>query len=125
MRFRTTTITALITALACIAVPASASAKFFSGTSFWNTPLSDNAPLDSRSAAWTQHLQSKVTTYGSWINTNHFSTPVYTVPADAPRTWVWVENYGSQYNQPFVSVPMPANPVPSNDTDHHIVIWQP
>ena len=124
MRFRSTLTVILVVLAAAVAVPATASAKFFSPGSFWNSPLAPNAALDSRSPAWVTHLRDKVTTYGQWINTDHFSSPIYTVPADAPRTWVWVQNYGD-YNQPFMSVPMPANPVPSNDTDHHIIIWQP
>src|SRR3954471_13359614 len=122
MRFRRTLSLALVIAAACAAIPASASAKFFSNTSFWNAPLSRTAALDSRSPAWVTHLRDKVTTSGSWINTDHFSAPIYTVPANQPRTWVWIENWADQYQQPFVSVPMPANPVPSNDTDHHIII---
>src|SRR3954447_11431965 len=125
MRFRSTLIAALAVAATTVAIPATASAKFFSPHSFWNAPLSKSAALDTRSPAWVQHLRDKVTTYGSWINTDHFSTPIYTVPANQARTWVYIENWADQYQQPFVSVPMPANPVPSNDTDHHIIISQP
>jgi hypothetical protein len=125
MRLRILTLSLTIALALCAAAPLAAEARFFSPSSFWNTSLSSTAQLDARSPAWVQHLNERVGTYLSWINTTEYSTPIYTVPANQPRTWVYIEGWADQYQSPFVSVPMPANPIPADGTDHHIVISQP
>src|SRR5712691_1131745 len=54
----------------------------FSPTSFWNTQLAPAAQLDANSAALAADLATQERTWGAWINTTSYSTPVYVVPAN-------------------------------------------
>lgn len=124
LRVRRLSLSLVLTAICMAGFSASAQA-YFSPTSFWNTPLGKNAAIDSRSPAWVTHMQEKVDTYLPWINTTQYGVPLYTVPASQPRTWVWIEKYNDSYQGDFLSVPIPENAQASNDTDHHLAIWQP
>jgi hypothetical protein len=65
----------------------------FSPTSFWNRPIADDAPLASDSedlvAAFNHQWQTYYGTVG--INTDAYSIPIYTVPADQPTVSVSTE----------------------------------
>jgi hypothetical protein len=80
----------LLPALLCAAAlaPSTASAAVFARGSVWNAPLSASAPLDRDSAALVAGLDRQVAAYKPWINTDRFSTPVYTVPASQRRVKV-------------------------------------
>jgi hypothetical protein len=112
--------------LAAIA-PASASANYFSPNSFWNKQLSSTAALDARSATWVQDLQSQVNQYGPWINTTHYSVPIYTVSATQTPVQVKMDgrNWDPKYWVDFAAVPLPDNAQPAAGTDEHLVVYQP
>ncbi len=119
---------ALIVASASLALAAAApaSAQWMSPTSFWNTPLSANAPLDARSSTWADHMVAKVNQYGKWINTTSYSTPIYTVPADQPLVPVKIDWPTALYDAEFESgVPVPAGLVPAAGQDARVAIYQP
>ncbi|HEV3229402.1 MAG TPA: hypothetical protein VGY97_08010 [Solirubrobacteraceae bacterium] len=61
------------------------------------------------------------------MNTDKWSVPVYTVPADQPRMPVTLDDPGSdpQLADAFEQVPVPAGARPADGTDHQLVIWQP
>src|SRR5947208_2005471 len=106
-------VVAAILAVAVLA-PATASANYFSPSSFWNQRLSSTAALDARSGTWVQHLQSQVTQYGQWINTTQYSVPIYTVPSTQTLVQVKMDlrAWDTQYWSDFAAVPLPddANP---------------
>jgi hypothetical protein len=106
--------------------------RFFSPTSFWNTPLPDKAPLDPESARLTKAFDAEVeseqaTGDGPWIGTTRYSVPIYTVGAQQPTVQVQLD---SRYPAPalrsaFEAVPLPPGARPSGGTDGHLVVWQP
>jgi hypothetical protein len=114
-------------ALAAVIAPSSAAADAppFAATSVWNAPLAPSAPIGANSAALVTELQRQVTTYGTWINTNQYSTPVYIVPADQPLVYVTLSVFSPTLQTAFASVPLPANAVPARGSDQHLVVWQP
>ena len=107
--------------------PAAPAPAFFSPDSFWNAPLPDDAPIDEGSAARVAELERQVEEFGGWINTDQFSTPLYTVAADQPLTTVALNRPGCcpQVEADFREVPLPADAVPADGTDAHLTVWQP
>ena len=106
--------------------------RFFSPTSFWNTPLPADAVLDPRSAEMTAALDTEVQREirdgkGPAINTTAFSVPIYTVPADQPTVEVNLRQSSpaAALRSAWRSVPLPDNAEPAAGTDHHLVVWQP
>lgn len=101
--------------------------RFFSPSSFWNTPLADNARLDPASAAITADLLTQLDRGAEWINTDGFSTPIYTVSANQPRIPVELTRSFSHPGvlDAFSSVPMPSNARPSVGFDGYLVVHQP
>ena len=105
--------------------------RFFSPTSFWNTPLPDRAPLDPESARLTKAFDAEVESEQAsgdapWIGTTRYSVPIYTVGAQQPTVPVQLD---SQYAAPalrsaFAAVPLPPGARPSASTDGHLVLWQ-
>jgi hypothetical protein len=102
---------------------------FFAPTNVWNAPLSQSAPLASYSATMVGLLNQDVSTYGTWIATNSFSEPVYTVPATQPNVPVTLQSITSVDAQTlqaaFQSVPLPPDARPADGTDQNLVVWQP
>ena len=106
----------------------------FSATSFWNTPLPDNAPLHPNSSVYVQNIVRQVrthySTYGD-ISTYSYTPPIYVVPDDTPPVKVRhsdCTNGGSidtGLESQFAAVPIPADAVPSEGTDSQMVIYQP
>jgi len=102
----------------------------FSASSFWNTALPADAPLapNSRDLVASFNKQWR-TFYGNvGINSNDFSIPVYTVPADQPTVSVSVAqgcNSDPALLDQLSAVPLPEDAQPANGSDHTIVIWQP
>jgi hypothetical protein len=130
MRLPTFSCTAVValafaTTTVMIAQPAAAASLPFAPSSAWNAPLAADAPLAANSPALVAELQRQVTTYGTWINTRQYSTPVYTVPADQPRVPVTLDTYMPTLQQSFLSVPIPDNAAPAKGSDAHLTVWQP
>ncbi|MEA2426079.1 MAG: hypothetical protein QOH13_2489 [Thermoleophilaceae bacterium] len=100
--------------------------RWFAASSFWNKPLTADAPLDRRSGDWVAHIVGKVAAAGhSWINTNSYSVPIYTVPADQPRVQVKIDWATAGYDEQFKSVPVPPGLIPAAGDDARVAIWQP
>ncbi len=99
---------------------------FFSPTSIWNAPVPASAALDPRSDALVADLLRQVA-WGPWINTDEYSTPIYTVPAGMRTVKIALTN---SYRDPKVvaalaAVPIPPGARPSAGSDGHLVLWQP
>ncbi len=105
--------------------PAPEGGRPFADSSFWNTPLDADAPLDPASDAITADLRRQVEAYGAWMNTDRFSTPVYVVPDDAPTVAVSMGIPDPKLQSRVEAVPIPETAVPARGTDRHLVIWQP
>ncbi|HXV06343.1 MAG TPA: hypothetical protein VFP23_10615, partial [Solirubrobacterales bacterium] len=113
------------------AVPA-AHFRFFSRSSFWNTPLPADAELDPASSQLAGAFAAEVereARAGSppWINTTDYSVPIYRVPLRQPVVRV---ELSSRYRAPALQaawrrVPLPADAQPAAGTDHSLVVWQP
>jgi hypothetical protein len=106
----------------------------FSPSSVWNARIPASAPLAPNSAALIATLQREVLTYGPWINSYAWSTPVYQVPANQPTVAVTVDWAPAMWTNPadaavlasqLSAVPIPAYAQPAAGTDRHLVIWQP
>ena len=101
----------------------------FSPTSFWNTPVAANAPLDPNSSALVTSLAAQERSWGAWINTTSYSTPVYVVPASQGGVRVQIDHTPSPnveaLQQDMQKVPIPAGAKPASGTDSRMVIWQP
>lgn len=110
-----------ISAAAASAVPSNP----FSPTSFWNAPLPSNAPIDPNSQTYVNDLNSQISQYGLWMNTNQYSTPAYVVPADQPTVKVTLDTWGPDLQQQFDAVPIPAGATAAAGTDEHMTVWQP
>jgi len=114
--------------------PASGEApfRFFSPSSFWNTPVAAGEALDPDSAAITGAFEATIAHErqagnGPWINTTDYSVPIYTVPADQPTVAVQLASSfsSSALQSAWSEVPMPIDAHPSDDTDATLVVWQP
>jgi hypothetical protein len=106
--------------------------RFFSATSAWNEPVPVNAPLDPNSAAAVGFLNEAVAEEeqrgkGPEINTDYYSVPIYTVPADQPVVSVRLTSQPSEsvLQSAWSAVPLPPNAQPAAGTDGHLVVWQP
>ena len=127
----TTTTPTLSTTAPLTATTASpAQPTIFSLTSVWNQPLADDAALDPQSSTYVSDLLSQVSSYGLWMNTYQYSTPVYTVPADQPTVSVKLDTSPSPQATALRAswqqqVPIPPNAKAAAGTDEHMVIYQP
>jgi hypothetical protein len=97
----------------------------FSPTSVWNASLSRRAPINRQSRVLARELVSQVRTYGSWMNTQSYSTPVYVVGANAQTQRVNLSTWGPDLQQAFDAVPIPADAQSSTGTDEQMTVWQP
>ena len=105
--------------------PAAAAPRPFAPTSFWNAPLRADAPLDPASPRYAAELAQQVRTYGPWINTTKFSSPVYTVGAHEQTVRVTLDKRDPGLQAAWERVPIPRGARPAAGTDHTMVIWQP
>jgi hypothetical protein len=106
--------------------------RFFSPSSFWNMPLTDNAPLDPRSteivgtfeAEVAREQQAKI---GPWISSVSYGVPIYTVVADQPTVRVVLDHDPSvpALQAAWNAVPLPPSAQSAAGTDGHLVVWQP
>jgi hypothetical protein len=115
---------ALVGASVLGAAPAQAD-QIFAPTSVWNAPLAANAPLASNSSTLASALKQQVTTYGAYIDTTKYSTPVYTVPVGQPMVNITVDSKSTVVRSVLSSAPLPAGAKPAVGSDGHLVIWQP
>jgi hypothetical protein len=106
--------------------------RFFAPTSFWNRPLSANAPLDPSSSATVSAFDGEIAQeeearHGPWINTTSYSVPIYTVPANQPTVNVALEPSltAPALQSAWSAVPLPSNARPAAGTDSALVVWQP
>jgi hypothetical protein len=105
----------------------------FAASGPWGVPLPADAPLDPRSPAIVTNLVSQVRhPYGTGLlNTDRYSSPIYTVPAGQARVNVAWTNcvHAGALSPAFATaasgVPIPAGATPSIGTDAEMVIWQP
>jgi hypothetical protein len=108
--------------------------RFFAPTSFWNTLVPSNAPLDPSSSevmkdlnAELQHAKETGIGPKTTIETTSYSVPVYTVPANQPLVRVALNNPTSipALVQAWSAVPLPANPKAAAGSDGFLTVWQP
>ncbi len=105
----------------------------FAPTSFWYTPIPENATLHANSAGFVQEfLNQKKTYYGTVnINTDAYSSPVYVVDASVAPVKV---SYWNCQNKTYIdpslaqqweAVPIPAYAEAAGGTDAEMTIYQP
>jgi hypothetical protein len=106
----------------------------FASTGPWCTPLPTQTPLASNSAAVVANIQLDVkNNYGTFaINTDTYSTPIYTIPPQGAPSTNWAfddcQQKGSvpaNFAAVLTGVPTPAGMVPSMGTDGEITIYDP
>jgi hypothetical protein len=107
-----------------MSTPASA-VKLFAPGSFWNTPLSPQAPIAPASESLVADLEAQVTNEGAWINTYQYSVPVYTVPAGQPTVRVQLDSGYTPLQTDFAAVPLPSHARPAPGADAHLSVFQP
>ena len=107
--------------------------RFFGPSTFWNTPLPADAPLDPTSDSLTAELVREVNDgYSSGqpptINTTSYTPPVYTAGAARPHVPVHLDRppgYAPSLAASFSSVPLPLNAQEDPTSDGNLVVWQP
>lgn len=117
----TTTPSDALTAAQASTVPSNP----FAPTSFWNAALPANAPIDANSQTYVNDLVSQIHSYGLWMNTTAYSTPVYVVPADQPTVKVTLDTWGPDLQSAWNAVPIPTGAVAAAGTDQSMTVWQP
>ena len=73
----------------------------FSPTSFWNTPIPADAPLDPSSQGYVNELLRQIKAYGPWLNTTTYSVPVYVVAANQATQHVTLDTWGPDLQAAF------------------------
>ena len=118
---------ALALFVSVVVAPAASAAPPFAPDSFWNTPVPSDAPIDPRSADYVAEIQRQLTVVDPYINTNRYSAPVYTVPADHPTVPVVLDSpyAAADLRAAWEQVPIPADAAPAQGTDGHMVVYQP
>ena len=103
----------------------------FAASSIWNAPLAPNVPVAGNSAALVGELERQVSRYGTWINTDSYSTPIYTVAVSQPRVPVTLDTPPTNPSAAKLAgvfrsgVPIPSSARPAPGTDGDLVVWQP
>jgi hypothetical protein len=107
--------------------------RFFAPSTFWNTPLPPDAPLDPSSGTLSAELLREVNDgYSSGqaptINTTAYTPPVYTAGATWPHVRVHLDrpaDPGSSLAAAFAAVPLAPDAQADPTTDGNLVVWQP
>jgi hypothetical protein len=109
--------------------PVQAVERPFSPTSFWNTELAPTAALSPASSELVNDLVVQERTWGAWMNTTSYSTPVYVVPAGQGTVRVQIDHAPSPnveaLQQEMENVPIPSGAKPAAGSDGRMVVWQP
>ena len=116
------------------------SRRFFSASSFWNTPILENPEIDHRSEHFISLLKTEPTGNNFGINCSKWTVPVYVVDSTTPRYDIgyyylsdeekehWAtgrERFG--HGEGFgKNVPIPDGAVPDPEEDAHfaVVDWE-
>lgn len=111
-------------------VAAARADAFFAPTSVWNRELGPAAPISPSSPEYVAELVRQVGETEAWINTNHYSVPIYTVGPDTPNVPVRIVPPQGGPVDPalqaaMAEVPIPASAQPASGTDGHLVIYRP
>lgn len=100
--------------------------RLFSPNSVWNKPLARNAAIDPSSGRRVAELRRQVRQHDAWINTNKWSTRLYVVGKNHPRSRVSItQGCCDDLKAASRSVPVPANARAAAGSDGHITIYQP
>jgi hypothetical protein len=67
----------------------------------------------------------RMTWEAPFIDTTHYSVPIYTVPANEPTIRVKITNGSRDLQQAWDAVPLPPDAQPAAGTDKQLVVWQP
>ena len=102
----------------------------FSADGWRNATLPDNAPLAADQTA-ALGLRTQALTYGTWVSTTAWSSPLYVVPANQPRVSVGIDSRYAHYNPidmtflraEMSSVPVPDDAVPAGPPQTGSVTW--
>src|SRR5882672_5078232 len=94
----------------------------------WNTKLPTTVPLAANSAAIVANIkQDEVDNFGGWaVNTDQYSTPIYTVPRNAPRKkWTFSDCLNKPELAPTIAATLSSVPTlptyqPSLGTDESL-----
>lgn len=106
--------------------------RFFAPTSFWNTPVRRNAPLDPASSSIIGTFAAEIADErakhdGPWISTTSYGVPIYTVPASQPTVQVQLTSqpFAPALQAAWQQVPLPPDAEPTEGSDGTLVLWQP
>lgn len=110
-------------------VPVAGSTRFFADNSVWNKVVSGPVAIDSNSSALVSDLarQARLPGLPPTINSDSYSTAVYTVDGSTPEIDIRLDR---DFSDPLVlehfrGVPLPPSAQSSNGTDSHIVVHRP
>jgi hypothetical protein len=104
--------------------------RFFSAESFWNQPVSANAPIDPDSGRMVAGLSAEVQHEekdgnGPWIDVTTDGVPVVQVSDAQPTVPVRLNHPADPaLTAAWRSVPLPTSAQPSGG-DHDLAVWQP
>ncbi|HEX4753917.1 MAG TPA: hypothetical protein VH268_13555 [Solirubrobacterales bacterium] len=104
--------------------------NFFAPTSVWNRELGPATPISPRSPEYVAELVRQIGETEAWINTNHYSVPIYTVGPDTPNVAVRILPPEGGLVDPaleaaMATVPVPIAAQPASGSDGHLVIYRP
>jgi hypothetical protein len=111
-----------------LALAPSAQGKLFAPGSVWNARVPDHPALDPNSEAISNTLLQMTQTHTVWIDTDAYSTPIYTVGPDQPRVPVRLTSWRSQTSMANLlrqGIPIPRAAQPATGSDAHLTVWQP
>ncbi|MGI9538693.1 MAG: hypothetical protein ACR2N6_00920 [Miltoncostaeaceae bacterium] len=97
----------------------------FAPDSVFDRRISADQPLDLRGDELGAELARQAREVGVGINTDVFSIPVYTVPADQPTVSVALDRDIPPFGRRVDGVPIPDDARPAAGEDQHLVGWQP
>jgi len=98
----------------------SAQAKLFAPGSVWNARVADHPALDPNSADISRTLLQMTQTHTVWVDTDAYSTPIYTVGPNQPRVPVRLTSWRSGTSMaPLLrqGIPIPRSAQPATGSD--------
>ena len=111
------------------------SMRFFSDSSFWNQPISENAKIDPRTGYWISLLKQEPTGENFGVSYRQWTIPVYEVDSTTPVYQIknhylsdeekahWHTSRDSFGHGPgFDYVPIPDGATPDAQSDAHMVL---